>query len=58
MKDETLTNVIEYLSVIQNLENQDVAQWFFRGYGDPSYTLTPSLIRLDITEIFSDWKEV
>jgi hypothetical protein len=58
MKTEKITSVIEFLNLVQNLENQDIAQWFFRGHGDSSFTLVPGLYRLNIFDTFSNWKDI
>lgn len=50
-------NVSEYLNVIFKLENQHIAQWFFRGHGDERFKLIPSLFRLDKSDSFSDWQQ-
>ncbi|WP_158859669.1 FRG domain-containing protein [Lunatibacter salilacus] len=58
MNTGRITNVIEFLSFVQNLDNQDIAQWFFRGHGDSSFKLVPGLFRLNISDTYSDWRGV
>jgi len=58
MNKEPIKTVIEFLNAIQGLENQLIAQWFFRGHCNEEFRLTPSLFRLDNSETFSDWKKL
>ena len=42
MKNKEITNLSEYIKYISNHEHQHVCQWFFRGHGNESFSLTPS----------------
>ncbi len=58
MKAEKITNIIEFLSLVQHLENQHIAQWFYRGHSDSSFLLVPGLFRLNLSDSYSDWKDI
>jgi len=53
-----IKSVIDYLGHVRSFEQQQIAQWFFRGVKDATYELIPSLFRININNSFANWKEL
>jgi hypothetical protein len=58
MKNKEITNLSEYIKYISNHEHQHVCQWFFRGHGNESFSLTPSFFRIDLDSTYSNWERL
>jgi hypothetical protein len=55
MTTKTITSLTDYLLYIDKFDQCHIAQWFYRGVKKEPYSLVPSLFRINIDKIFSDW---
>jgi hypothetical protein len=56
--EQEIKSLAEYIDLVKNQEHQHVSQWLFRGHGNDSYTLTPSLFRIDRKESWANWDRI
>lgn len=58
MKSTEIKSINEYLEIINKFDQQQIAQWIFRGQGNDNYDLIPSLFRIDLKETFTEWADL
>jgi len=56
MKAIEVKSVDDYLREINTFEQQQIAQWIFRGQGNDNLDLIPSLFRIELEKTFTDWE--
>lgn len=58
MESTEIKSVNEYLDYIFKFDQQQIAQWIFRGQGNNEYDLIPSLFRINLQDTFTNWKDL
>jgi hypothetical protein len=53
-----IKSVNEFLEYIYKFDQQQIAQWIFRGQGNNKYDLIPSLFRIELQNTFTNWKDL
>ncbi|MBL7967568.1 MAG: FRG domain-containing protein [Prolixibacteraceae bacterium] len=57
-QETTINSVSEFVEFVNHQEHRHIAQWLFRGHGDKSYELIPSLFRVDTKESWAHWDRI
>lgn len=56
--EKKIKSLSEFIEFVNNQEHRHIAQWLFRGHGDSSYKLVPSLFRIDREKSWAHWDRI